>query len=152
MSDGLSLNAISETRAKLSDEDLLDCSLQALEHAYAPYSGLQVGCAVASGDQRVFLGANMENASYGVTVCAEVAALSALNTHEGLSGIERLSLICREHGSPPRGIMPCGRCRQLIYEAAQVSGVDVMVLTRDRSGSLYRKRISTLLPDGFVLR
>lgn len=152
MSNAPGAGPISDVHGSTSDEDLLEQSVRALEHAYAPYSGLRVGCAIATHDNRIYRGANMENASYGVTVCAEVAALSALNTHEGLRGIERLALSCAHPGEKPGGIVPCGRCRQLIYEAANIAGYDVIVLTRARRGGIHRKPISALLPDGFNLR
>jgi cytidine deaminase len=86
----------------------------AMGRAYVPYSGFPVGAAALVDDGRVITGCNVENASYGVGLCAECSLTSALYG-EGASGRPRLlavSVVDR-HGDP---LMPCGRCRQLLYE------------------------------------
>ncbi|MGW9020258.1 cytidine deaminase [Leucobacter chromiiresistens] len=91
---------------------LTDAALAAAEHAYAPYSGFAVGCAALVDDGRVITGCNVENASYGVTLCAECAMIGQLH----LGGGGRLvAFACVGEGRP---ITPCGRCRQLLAEAA----------------------------------
>jgi cytidine deaminase len=84
---------------------------EAMTHAYAPYSGFPVGAAGLVDDGRVIVGCNVENASYGVGLCAECGLVSALHA----SGGGRLvAVTCvRQDGTP---LMPCGRCRQLLWE------------------------------------
>ena len=86
-------------------------AVEVAARAYAPYSGLHVGAAALTDDGRVVVGANVENASYGLTLCAECAVVSALHT----SGGGRLvALACRSGAGDL--LMPCGRCRQLLWE------------------------------------
>jgi cytidine deaminase len=90
---------------------LLVAARAVAERAYAPYSGYAVGAAALTRDGRIVLGANVENASYGLTLCAECSLVSDLVT----SGGGRLAaFVCvNGHGAV---IMPCGRCRQLLLE------------------------------------
>jgi cytidine deaminase len=92
---------------------------EALAHAYAPYSHFLVGAAALVDDGRVVVGCNVENASYGLTLCAECSLISALHA----SGGGRLvAFACVDsHGAP---LMPCGRCRQLLWEHG---GPDLLV-------------------------
>lgn len=87
----------------------------------------------------VFVGANMENASYGLTVCAEVAALTAANT----AGARALDTIAAVGGSldaqTDNAVTPCGRCRQLILEAAQLVGKNVRVLAANADASVIEE-------------
>ena len=80
-------------------------------NAYAPYSQFQVGAAVLAADGRVFTGANVENASLGLTICAERNALGA-----AISAGARSIVAVAVAGDNPKGIMPCGACRQALAE------------------------------------
>jgi cytidine deaminase len=93
------------------DWDLLrTTALAAAEHAYAPYSEFRVGAAALVDDGRIISGCNVENASYGLTLCAECAMIGALFAGGG----GRLVAVCTVgNGSP---VMPCGRCRQILWE------------------------------------
>ncbi len=82
-------------------------------HAYAPYSALRVGAAGQTPDGRVVLGCNVENASYGLTLCAECGLVSALHASGGGTFVA-VSVVAAD-GAP---LLPCGRCRQLLLEAA----------------------------------
>jgi cytidine deaminase len=115
---------------------LLDEARAVMGRAYAPYSRFSVGAAALVGDGRVVVGCNVENASYGVTLCAECGLVSSL--HAGGGG--RLTHFVCVDG---RGelLMPCGRCRQLLWEHG---GPDLLVLT----GTGVRP-MSELLPDAF---
>jgi cytidine deaminase len=86
-------------------------AVAAMEHAYVPYSHFPVGVAGLVDDGRVVSGCNVENASYGITLCAECGLISALHA----SGGGRLvAVVCVDlHGED---LMPCGRCRQLLWE------------------------------------
>ncbi len=90
---------------------LRTAATEAMSHAYAPYSHFPVGAAALVDDGRVVVGCNVENASYGVTLCAECGLVSALHA----SGGGRLvAFACVDgHGAV---LMPCGRCRQLLWE------------------------------------
>jgi cytidine deaminase len=121
---------------------------------YAPYSGFSVGAVVQTADGRTFTGANMENASYGLTMCAEVGAIQAASSAGSLAKIRRLVIV----GGPtkrgkefvPRATPPCGRCRQLIAEAASLGNKDIEVWYGDLDGKVViRRTISELLPDAF---
>ncbi|MBB3049021.1 cytidine deaminase [Prauserella isguenensis] len=104
--------------------------------AYAPYSGLHVGAAGLVSDGRVVTGCNVENASYGVGLCAECAMAGQLR----LSGGGRLTAVACRGGSGEL-LMPCGRCRQILYE---LGGPDCLLDTP--SGVLP---MSEVLPDAF---
>jgi cytidine deaminase len=115
---------------------LLAAAREAMRRAYAPYSGYPVGAAALVEDGRVVVGCNVENASYGVGLCAECGLVSQLHA----SGGGRLThALCV--GGDGRVIMPCGRCRQLIHEAG---GPTMLYLTV--SGV---RPMSEVLPDAF---
>lgn len=115
---------------------LRDVAKGALQHAYVPYSNFPVGAAALVEDGRVVSGCNVENASYGVTLCAECGLISQL----AMSGGGKLiAFTCVDgHGNI---LMPCGRCRQLLFEHS----ADGMVL-ETVSGI---KTIDEVLPDAF---
>ena len=109
---------------------------EAATHAYAPYSGYRVGAAARVSDGRVVAGCNVENAAYGATLCAECGLVSDLH----LTGGGRLTHFVCVNGDG-EVIMPCGRCRQLLFENG---GPDLLLLTV--SGV---KRMDEVLPDAF---
>ncbi len=111
-------------------------ALEAMGNAYAPYSQFPVGAAALVDDGRIVVGCNVENASYGLTLCAECGLVSALHA----SGGGRLvAFACVDrHGDV---LMPCGRCRQLLWEHG---GPDLLVDSAD--GPLP---MITLLPHAF---
>jgi cytidine deaminase len=136
----------------ISDRSLIVAARDASIHAYAPYSGFAVGAAVRTRSGKVFNGANLENAAYGVGMCAEVAAITAANSagHYDIEAIAVAGLKFTEAPDATKVVAPCGRCRQLIFEASQVSGIDVTVFSC--SGDLTQIRqapISKLLPEAF---
>lgn len=106
--------------------------------AYAPYSGFPVGAAGLTEDGRLITGCNVENASYGLTLCAECGLVSALQAGGG----GRLRAVCCL-GPGPAPLPPCGRCRQVLWEHG---GPGCLVLTADGPVSL-----SDLLPYAFGL-
>jgi cytidine deaminase len=116
--------------------ELLEAARAAMTRAYAPYSGYAVGAAALVDDGRVVVGCNVENASYGVGLCAECGLVSQLHA----SGGGRLTHgLCV--GGDGQVIMPCGRCRQLLHEAG---GPTMLYLTV--SGI---RPMSEVLPDAF---
>ncbi|MFQ5703108.1 MAG: cytidine deaminase [Gemmatimonadales bacterium] len=126
---------------KLSaDSDpVVAAAVDARSNAYAPYSGFAVGAAVETEDGRIFTGANVENASYGLTNCAERAAIGAAVA----AGARRFTrVVVVTDSSPPAA--PCGACRQVMSEF----GGDPIVEARGPEGSM-RWRLSELLPSAF---
>ncbi len=111
-----------------------------------------MGAAVETKDGTVFIGANMENASYGVTVCAEVGALQSASTAGKLSQITCVAVVggCADPtGNEPRSL-PCGRCRQLIFETSRLGNRDLDVWCADETLTSVKKfKISELLVHGF---
>lgn len=128
----------------ISLDDLLAAAREASGRAYCPYSRFRVGAAVLAGGQ-VFRGANVENASYGLAICAErTAAFAAVLA--GATTIEAVAVACVDapDEADPGLLMPCGACRQVLAEFA---GADVPVAV-DRLGVF---RLSDLLPHPFRL-
>jgi cytidine deaminase len=131
----------------MTDEQLLDLARAAAAKAYAPYSNFHVGCAIESVDGEVVTGANMENASYRLGICAEQSALTAAQHKFGL---ERLARIAVVGGIDATVCTPCGGCRQAILEAAHLSGRDIDILCGSGDGSaVERHTIGELIPFCF---
>jgi cytidine deaminase len=123
----------------LEPSDLLAAAVTARESAYAPYSRFSVGAALVAPDGRVFAGANVENASYGLSMCAERVAIY----HALCQGVRHFEAIAV---AGPDGIhtMPCGACRQVLHEF----GPGMQVIFAD-GGRLRVVPLSCLLPDAF---
>ncbi len=126
----------------MTDLELMKIAQEAREHAYAPYSGFKVGAALLDRSGRVFSGCNVENASFGLTVCAErVAVFKAIS--EGSSQFSRLLITGGEDI-----ITPCGACRQVLAEFAP----DLVVICASESGMMIQYELKELLPQSFALR
>jgi cytidine deaminase len=117
-------------------ESLSDKAIEAMRQAYAPYSGFPVGVAGLVDDGRIVSGCNVENAAYGVALCAECGMVSQLHR----SGGGRLVAVSCVNGDG-NPLMPCGRCRQLLWENGG-PGCQVMTSTGVRT-------MTELLPDAF---
>ena len=115
---------------------LRDAAVEVAAHAYAPYSRFHVGAAALADDGRMLVGCNVENAAYGVVLCAECGVVSQLHA----TGGGRLTHFVCVNGDG-EVIMPCGRCRQLLFEQG---GRDLLLLTV--SGV---RRMDEVLPDAF---
>jgi cytidine deaminase len=124
------------SRADVDWETLHEAAVAATATSYSPYSNFPVGVAGYADDGRVVSGANVENASYGITLCAECSMVSALYA----TGGGRLTAVyCVDgHGDP---LMPCGRCRQLLYEHG---GPDLLVMTPQGAQTMAQ-----ILPQAF---
>jgi cytidine deaminase len=120
---------------------LVAAACEARERAYAPYSKFFVGAAILAADGRVFTGVNIENASYGLTVCAERTAVGMM-VSEGGRHIRAVA-VCTENG-----VTPCGACRQVLSEFAPEEG-DVLVWIVDGKGAVRETTLAVLLPDDF---
>jgi cytidine deaminase len=120
---------------------LIDYAMKARECAYAPYSGYKVGAAAVDDQNRVFFGANVENASYGLSLCAERAAIaSAVST--GARSVKALILVTES--VPP--VTPCGACRQWLAEFADD---DLQIIAANTSRRFRRFTLGALLPEAF---
>jgi cytidine deaminase len=120
-------------------DTLVDAARAAQQRAYAPYSRFRVGCALEADDGRVFVGCNVENASYGLTICAERAALCAA-VAAGAQRFRRAVVV--SDADPPAA--PCGACRQVLSEF----GPDLRVDAVSPAGSMTWT-IAELLPAAF---
>lgn len=115
---------------------------QASEMAYAPYSRFAVGAAVQTRDGQVFTGCNVENAVYGLTICAErVATFTAMAS--GAREIVAMAMFA----SAPEPVSPCGACRQVLCEFAE----DFTIRSLSPTGARAEWRLSELLPEAFRL-
>jgi len=125
----------------VSDEEkLIAAARQAREHAHAPFSEFRVGAAVRTKSGRTFGGCNVENASYGLTICAErVAIFKAIS--EGEREFDAVAVVTDADDLTP----PCGACRQIIWEFCG----DVPVILANLKGKIERERSSKLLPRPF---
>ena len=133
---------------------LIEAARAVAVNAHAPYSGFGVGAAVLLDDGEIVSGCNFENASYGLTLCAETVALATVNALGKLRQVRAIGVVGGLivdgviTGTEP--VRPCGRCRQVIHEAAQLSGHDLPVLCGSaEGGSVEEHRISDLLPHAF---
>ena len=123
-----------------TDEQLVQAALRARKFAYAPYSNFPVGCAVVGGTGQVFSGANVENASYGLTMCAERVAIFAAMA-AGERTIRMVAVVTESESVTP----PCGACRQVIIEL----GPDAVIIGANLAGMRQRWSARELLPDAF---
>ena len=121
---------------------LISEAVSAREQAYAPYSGFRVGAAVLTAEGQVFVGANIENASYGLTLCAERSAVAAAVT-AGARQLEAVALASTGAASP------CGACRQFLAEFG--GDMEVLLVDPEKTGEVRRVSLAELLPDQFEM-
>lgn len=111
-------------------------AISAAQHSYSPYSHFPVGVAGLVDDGRIVWGANVENASYGLTLCAECSMVSSLYA---TGGGRLIAAFCVDGNGDP--LMPCGRCRQLLYEHG---GPDLLIMTPEGVQTMAQ-----ILPQAF---
>lgn len=125
-----------------SDDELIKIALKAREKAYVPYSHFKVGAALETKDGRVYEGCNVENASYGLTNCAERTAFFAALADGCRPGdFVKLAVV----GQTEDVISPCGACRQVISELA----ADCEIVLANLEGKMLKTNIQNLLPGAF---
>ena len=123
--------------------------------AYAPYSGFHVGAAILLTDGTVVTGSNVENASYGLTLCAETVAVAKIANAGRLRDVEAVAIVGGRPGADgalagDAPVNPCGRCRQVLNEAAQLSRRDLVIYCSSGDGTaIATHRLSDLLPHAF---
>ena len=125
-------------------QELIDAARQAAQHSYSPYSKFPVGAALRFADGSIVTGTNIENASYGLALCAETVAVSKAMADGARGGLEAVAVT--GPGTDP--ITPCGRCRQVLNELAQLGGTDPEILCVGPD-EVRRLRLSDLLPHAF---
>src|SRR3954467_10993573 len=127
----------------MTQDDLLAAARRAREHAVAPFSHFQVGAALRTAAGDIITGCNVENATYGLTVCAErIALFKALS--EGHRRFTRVAVVAATDNPTP----PCGACRQLLWEF----GGDLEVVLANETAVTARHRLAALLPHPFDAR
>jgi cytidine deaminase len=131
----------------MTPEALIEAAREAAKNAYAPYSNFHVGAAILLTDGRVMTGANFENASYGLSLCAETVALAKVANDGLLAKVTEVAVIGGTGADPVR---PCGRCRQILNEAAQIGSRDIIIHCSSGDGTaVERHMLSALLPHAF---
>ena len=122
-------------------KQLLDFAKQASEFSYSPYSKFKVGAAVLCENDKVFCGTNIENASYGLSVCAERVAIWTAIAN-GAKKIKAVAIYSKK-GS----VTPCGACRQVISEFSKTANI----VYNDKKGNIKIVKLSALLPKIFTI-
>ncbi len=125
----------------MTDQELFRLAVKASDNAYAPFSNFHVGAALLTEDGTVYTGVNIENSSYGATICAErTAMVKAIS--EGVRGFTSIAIAGNGGTS-----WPCGICRQFMYEFCP----DIRVISGENEDSLQVFTLKELLPEGFRL-
>ena len=138
----------------VTSEQLMAAARAAMGHAHAPYSRYAVGAALLLADGRIISGANFENASYGMTLCAETVALGTANSQGDLRNVVAVAVIggaMSDSGPVGKDVCrPCGRCRQMLHEAASLGRRDITVYcSAADGGEIETHNLSDLLPLAF---
>ncbi len=131
-----------------TDHDLIAAARAAAEHSYSPYSGFAVGAALRFADGSVVTGTNIENASYGMALCAETVAVAKAMAGGARGGLVAVAVTGPDDKGGGDPITPCGRCRQVLYELAALGGTDPDVLCVGPE-DVRRVKLSALLPAAF---
>lgn len=129
--------------SKIDWEPLIERALEQRGRAYAPYSGFFVGAALLTADGRVFCGANVENRTYGLTICAERAALVQA---VAAGATEFAAIVVAADSDPPA--TPCGQCRDSLAEFA----TELPILLVNTTGGRLERDLTDLLPEPFRFR
>ncbi len=137
-----------------TQEALIAAARAASGRAYAPYSHFHVGAALGFADGAIVTGANVENASFGLSLCAETVALAAAMAQGRRGGLVSVAVVGGAPGEDgeatpgKRAVTPCGRCRQVLSELASLGGTDPQVVCVGADG-VEEVRLSALLPRAF---
>lgn len=129
----------------MNNEELLDLARQAAANSHSPYSKFKVGAALIADDGRVFTGANIENAAYPSSSCAEASAINTAAS-AGVRKIDRIAVACVD-ATDVDGAYPCGRCRQIMSEF----DVDTILVTAGEGSDTREHTLDELLPYRFTL-
>lgn len=125
-------------------KNLLQKAKEACKNAYAPYSKFSTGACVLTAKGNTYSGCNIENASYGLTICAERVAIS-----NAVSNGEKDILAIAVYSPEMENCTPCGSCRQVIFEFQKDKDIDIIT---ELNGECKISTINSILPDGFKLK
>lgn len=129
----------------INQNELLRLAREARERSYSPYSNFRVGAAVVDDEGRIHMGSNVENSSYGATICAERVAITKA-VSEGAVSISAIAIV----SDSLEPVTPCGICRQVISEFADEEALIICgSKNKESNGTVYK--LGTLLPDAFKL-
>ncbi|MEA3387763.1 MAG: cytidine deaminase [Pseudomonadota bacterium] len=130
---------------------LIAAAREAMAHAHAPYSRFAVGAAVRLTDGSIVAGCNFENASYGLSLCAETVALASVNAQGRLADVEAIAVVGGAMDAAEQALVtPCGRCRQIMNEAEQMAGRTLSIYCSTPNGDrILDLRVADLLPHAF---
>jgi len=139
------LEELTENKRKL-----LDAAEKAMQNAYNPYSNFYVGAAILTQNGNIITASNVENAAYGSTICAERMAIGRANAL-GERMYDSIAIIAKGENFDTKEITgPCGCCRQMLYEASQISGKDLeIILSTTKKDKIIITTIKELLPLAF---
>ena len=126
----------------MTNEELVKMAEEAMENAYSPYSKFKVGAALVADDGSVYTGCNIENSSFGATICAERTAIVKA-VSEGKRKFEKIAIV----SSSGDTTYPCGICRQVMSEFM----IDADVVFKDKDGNIIVEKVKDLIPKSFVL-
>lgn len=133
----------------MDDQELMERARKASENSYSPYSKFEVGAALLTEDGDIISGCNVENVSYGLSVCAERAALfKAVSEGRKKGDFIKIAVAGRHHSGDWQFCPPCGACRQVIQEFSGEKSIQVVYLDSDES--IKSVPIDELLPDAFI--
>ena len=136
------MSDLEATAARPSDLELIEIALNARKHAYARYSNFAVGAALLARSGQVFTGANVENAAYPLSTCAERTAVTKA-VSEGERDFDTIAVVTET------GATPCGACRQILREFGGPEG-NLRVIVSDTQGNAHTYTIADLLPESFT--
>lgn len=129
----------------MDDAGLVAAARAAAEGSYSPYSGFRVGAVVVGSEGEIFAGANVENAAYPVSSCAEATAINTAVSH-GVRKIDTVAVACVD-ADDVEGAYPCGRCRQIMAEF----GVERVLVSAGEGSEVREHTLDELLPHRFTL-
>ncbi len=124
--------------------ELIEKAKEVKKNSYSIYSKFPVGASVLTQKGNIYVGTNMENASYGLSVCAEVGAIQSA-VSAGDFEITKIAIVTNDK---EKISTPCGRCRQIIFEAGEVSQTDIEVIIANKDNA-FITTISQLIPNAF---
>lgn len=137
---------------KVEDKKLLKEAFKALKLSYAPYSNFAVGAAILKSNSKMYKGANIENASYPLCLCAERTAIAHAHSADPRSKIRSIAVVCKSaHHKVNATVSPCGACRQVISEFEEKQKSPIRIILSNDNGSEIKifDSIKELLPHSF---
>ena len=143
------------TESVIDRNALIEAARGAMAHAHAPYSRFAVGAAVRLTGGAIVTGCNFENASYGLSLCAETVALATVNAQGRFADVEAIAVVGGAMGADGAVagdaiVTPCGRCRQIMNEAEQMAGRTLAIYCAAPVGdAVVEHRVADLLPYAF---